>query len=171
MRNWQQEQGGVKPRLGRVLAVIVSAISAAALLAPMVLGSSGSGILNSQILGHRARLSESVQINQDRIKFQTKDPVDVQMQTITFAPGGNSGWHHHPGVILVIVESGAVTIYDENCQQVKVVTAGNAFVESGSEPMLVRNEGTSNAVVYNAQVAPTEVPSFRVEDDPPPCAG
>lgn len=160
---------GRRLRPAQLGAVAVMAIATVALVAPIALASPGSGIL-SQVPGHRATLSDSVQINGDRIKFQTKDPTDFQMQTITFSPGGNSGWHHHPGVIWVIVESGEVTIYDDNCQQVKTVSQGHAFVESGPEPMLVRNEGSTNAVVYNAQVAPTGEP-FRVEDSPPPCAG
>lgn len=159
---------GPRLRPSRVGVVALLTLAAAAVVAPTALANPGSGI-SSQVLGHRASLSDSVEINEDRIKFQTKDPTDFQMQTITFSPGGSSGWHHHPGVIWVIVESGAVTIYDENCQAVKTVSAGHAFVESGPEPMLVRNDGSTNAVVYNAQVAPAGGP-FRAEDSPPPCA-
>lgn len=154
----------------KVVATTVSAVAVlAALAAPITLASPASGT-SSQILGHRATLSDSVQINEDRIKFQTKEPTDFQMQTITFLPGGYSGWHHHPGIIWVIVESGQITTYDEKCQAMKTVMAGQTFIESGHEAILVRNEGTTNATVYNAQVAPAGSP-FRVEDDPPPCAG
>lgn len=154
--------------MGIVALGIGALVVAAALVVPIALASPGSGT-SSQILGHRATLSESVETNTDRIKFQTKDQTDFQMQTITFAPGGQSGWHHHPGLIWVIVESGAVTIYDGNCQVAQTVTAGHAFIESGSDTMLVRNEGTVNAVVYNAQVVPAGSP-FRTEDNPPACA-
>jgi quercetin dioxygenase-like cupin family protein len=154
-------------RPGRIGAVAGLTLAIAALVAPIALASPGSGT-SSQVLGHRAALSDSVQINEGRIKFQTKDSTDFQMQTITFLPGGHSGWHHHPGIIWVIVESGAVTIYDENCQAMSTVTAGNAFLESGPEPMLVRNEGSTNAIVYNAQVVPAGE-NFREEDSPPSC--
>jgi quercetin dioxygenase-like cupin family protein len=158
---------GERHRLGRIGAVVALAIATGVVVAPIALASPGSGT-SSTILGHRAALSDDVQINEGRIKFKTKDPTDFQMQTITFSPGGYSGWHHHPGIIWVIVESGAVTIYDENCQAIKTVAAGNVFLESGNEPMLVRNEGTTNAVVYNAQVVPAGE-QFREEDSPPAC--
>src|SRR5882672_2332489 len=73
-------------------------------------------LITTTILGHRATLSDSVQVNEDRIKFQTKDQADVLMQTITFQPHGTTGWHFHPGYGIVIVESGHVTTHDSNCQ-------------------------------------------------------
>lgn len=40
------------------------------------------------------------------VKFQTKAPVDLVMQTITFGAPSTSGWHSHPGVVLVVVPAG-----------------------------------------------------------------
>ena len=155
-------------RSTRIAALAVGAVAAAALAAPMAFANPGTGT-TSTVLGHRATLANDIAVNADRIKFQTKDPTDIQMQTITFVPGATSGWHHHPGVILVIVETGQVTIYDEHCMAMQTVTAGHSFVESGGDPMMVLNQGTTDAVVYNAQVAPAGSP-FRVEDTPPTCA-
>jgi len=120
------------------------------------------------ILGHRATLADSVQVNEDRIKFQTKDATDVLVQTITFQPHGNSGWHFHPGVVIVVVESGQITTHDANCE---TATYGphQSFVESGNLPFMVSNEGTVNAVVYATLIAPSGSP-FRIETDPPACA-
>jgi quercetin dioxygenase-like cupin family protein len=169
MRNLQQDERRGMIRPARVAAVIIIAISAsAALVAPLALGSSGSGATTT-VLGHRATLSDAVQVNEDRVKFQTKDATDLQTQTITFIPGGHSGWHHHPGVIMVIVESGQVTVHEENCHTM-TYGQGQVFIESGAEPMMVSNEGSTNAVVYATQVAPAGS-QFRIENDPPPCAG
>jgi quercetin dioxygenase-like cupin family protein len=165
--NMPSYANGRRRRPGRFGAVAALTLVTAAVIAPIALASPGSGA-SSQVLGHRAALSDSLHINVGAIKFQTKDPTDFQMQTITFLPAGQSGWHHHPGIIWVIVESGAVTIYDESCHAVSTVTAGNAFLESGPEPMLVRNEGSTNAVVYNAQIVPAGE-NFREEDSPPSC--
>jgi len=88
---------------------------------------------------------------------------------VTFLPHAFSGWHHHPGVILVLVKSGHVTTHDENCQT-KTYGPGEAFVESGTAPFMVSNESdTETAVDVATQVAPTGS-AFRIEDDPPPCA-
>lgn len=136
--------------------------------ATIALANSGT-LITTTILGHRATLSESVQVNQDRVKFQTKDPTDVLVQTITFQPHGSSGWHFHPGIVIVIVESGQVTTHDANCQ---TATYGphQSFVESGTVPFMVSNESdTVPATVYATLVVPSGSP-FRIETAPPACA-
>jgi quercetin dioxygenase-like cupin family protein len=157
-------------KLHRKLVLAISGITviAAAAGATVALASSGSGSTTT-ILGHRATLSNSVHVNEDRIKLQTKDPTDVQVQTITFNPHGFSGWHFHPGIVIVVVESGQITTHDKKC---KTRTYGphESFVESGTAPFMVSNESdTINAVVYATFVAPAGSP-FRIETAPPPCA-
>ena len=105
-----------------VVAVVGGAVTAIALANP--------GTSTSTILAPRSTLSESIQANDNRIKFQTKDPTDLVTQQVTFTTGTDSGWHHHPGVILVLVKSGTVTVHDENCQT-KAYSAGQAFIEGG----------------------------------------
>jgi len=148
-----------KQRPVRFLFVILAAISAVALGASIVLGAT---------IAPLATLSDSVHVNRDGIKFQTKGPTDYAISTLTFAPGANSGWHHHPGIIWVLVEQGQVTISDAACQTT-TYRAGQVFLEGGNEPMLASNEGSTNAVVYNMQVVPHGAP-FKVPDDPPSCA-
>ena len=153
----------------RVLAATVGlAFLVVASVAAMALASPGSGT-STLILAPRSTLADSVHVNQDRIKFQTKDPTDAVVQQVTFGPHAFSGWHHHPGVIIVLVKSGHVTTHDENCQTA-TYGPGQVFIESGSAPFLVSNEsGTEPAVDVATQIAPAGSP-FRVEDDPPACA-
>jgi quercetin dioxygenase-like cupin family protein len=150
----------------RVLVATGTTIFAAAVVAAVAFASAGSGTSTS-ILAPRSTLSDSVEVNQDRIKFQTKDPTDLVTQQVTFAPGAYSGWHHQPGMILVLVKSGTVTVHDENCQT-RSYSAGQVFIEGGTEPMMVSNEGSETAVDVATQVAPAGSP-FRIEDDPPAC--
>ena len=156
-------------KLYRKLVLVLGAITVvAATGATIALANSGT-LITTTILGHRATLSDSVQVNQDRVKFQTKDPTDVLVQTISFLPGGTSGWHFHPGVVIVVVESGQVTTHDASCQ---TATYGphQSFVESGTEPFMVSNESaTDKAVVYATLVVPAGSP-FRIETAPPACA-
>ena len=155
MRNRDRRIGVVA-----VTAVFGAVVTAIALANP--------GTSTTTILAPRSTLSESIQANDNRIKFQTKDPTDLVTQQVTFAPGATSGWHHHPGVILVLVKSGTVTVHDENCQTT-TYAAGQAFIEGGTEPMMVSNEGSDTAVDVATQVAPAGS-AFRIEDDPPSCA-
>jgi quercetin dioxygenase-like cupin family protein len=156
-------------KLYRKLVIGLGAITVIASAgATIALATSGT-LITTTVLGHRATLLESVQVNQDRVKFQTKDPTDVLVQTITFQPQGNSGWHFHPGVVIVVVESGQVTTHDASC---KTATYGpqESFVESGTEPFMVSNESaTDKAVVYATLVVPAGSP-FRIETAPPACA-
>ncbi len=136
--------------------------------ATIALASPGSGFTPT-ILAHRATLSDSVQVNDDRIKLQTKDPTDVQVQTITYAPHGFSGWHFHPGLVIVVVESGHVTAHYSDCHT-RIYGPHETFVESGTAPFMASNESdTESAVVYATFIAPAGSP-FRIETNPPACA-
>ncbi len=156
-------------KLYRKLVLVLGASTVIAALGATIALANPGTLITTTILGHRAALADSVEVNQDRIKFQTKDPTDVLVQTITFQPHGSSGWHFHPGVVIVVVESGQVTTHDANCQT-RTYGPHESFVESGTAPFMVSNESdTANALVYATLVVPAGSP-FRIETDPPPCA-
>lgn len=117
-----------------------------------------------------AELTERVHLNSDRVKFQTKGPVDVRVQEVTVAPGGRSGWHHHPGMVIVAVQTGAVTVVHADCNGTTYGVGspnGSVFVESGDEPGEVRNATDQPAKLYATFVAPDADPGvFRIEDAP-----
>jgi quercetin dioxygenase-like cupin family protein len=81
--------------------------------------------------------------------------ADFALAKVVIEPGGTTGWHHHPGVALVSVNSGSVTEYDKNCHK-SVVKAGEGFSESNGEVHVVRNRGKANAVLYVTFIAPTK---------------
>ena len=153
----------------RKLILVLGAITVVAATGATIASANSGTLITTTILGHRATLSDSVQVNQDRVKFQTKDPTDVLVQTISFQPGGTSGWHFHPGLVIVVVESGQVTTHDASCQ---TATYGphQSFVESGTEPFMVSHKSAADkAVVYATLVVPAGSP-FRIETAPPACA-
>jgi quercetin dioxygenase-like cupin family protein len=116
-----------------------------------------------------ANLLDDGHINHDRIKFQTKDPTTVRVQRLTFAPGAFTGWHHHPGLVVVAVESGFVTLTDSQCGTKTYGPGspdGSVFVEGHADAHEARS--MSGATVYVTYVSPAA--SFRVEDSAPPCA-
>jgi quercetin dioxygenase-like cupin family protein len=143
---------------------VIGTVTAAAL------GSASSGF-HPQTLATGA-FTETAHVNSDRVKFQTKDATDVRVQKVVFDANSASGWHHHPGIVLVTVASGAVTTWDENCNTETYgpgLPNGAVFVESGDEPGQVTS--TSGATNYVTNIAPrADPPVFRIEDDPPPCA-
>jgi quercetin dioxygenase-like cupin family protein len=113
------------------------------------------------------RLDDPARVNTDRIKFQTKGPVDVSNYKVTYAPNGFSGWHTHPGVLLVLVKSGTV-LRQVGCEAPRAYGPGESFVESDEQPAgTVRNpSGTDDAVLYVAQVVPSDAPRRDDAADP-----
>jgi len=136
----------------------------------VALGSPGSGITSTNLV--TANFDGTVHVNSDRVKFQTKDATDVRVQQLVFGAGGFSGWHHHPGMILVAVQSGAVTLWESDCSSTTYgpgLPDGAVFAEGGDDPQQATSAG--GATVYVTYVAPNaDPPVFRIEDDPPPCA-
>jgi len=117
----------------------------------------------------RGTLGESVHFNTGEVKFQTKGAVDFVTATVTFDPLGSSGWHTHPGVVLVTVASGSLVEYDSNCVGT-VYAAGSAFVESGDVAAVVRNESaTTPAVVYVTWLVPAGTTALRIDQPNPGC--
>jgi quercetin dioxygenase-like cupin family protein len=114
------------------------------------------------------QLDAGQQVNTDRLKFQTKDPADVATFSVTYDPSGFSGWHTHPGIVFVVVQSGSV-IRQVGCAS-HTYTAGDAFIESDEQPPgQVRNVSDSTpAVLTVMQVTPHGSPR-RVEANPPDC--
>jgi quercetin dioxygenase-like cupin family protein len=87
--------------------------------------------------------------------------ADFALAKVVIEPGGTTGWHHHPGVALISVNSGAVTEYDKNCHK-SVFKAGEGFFETNGEVHVVRNRGKANAVLYVTFIAPTKTPADRL---------
>jgi quercetin dioxygenase-like cupin family protein len=93
----------------------------------------------------------------DGIRFRAKRSTDVLVQTLTLAPGASSGWHLHPAIVVVAVQSGTLTEYDAKCRA-QVFSANQAFVESAGDVHLVKNTGTTDVVLYATYLFQTEVP-------------
>jgi len=120
----------------------------------------------------RGTVTERVHFNTGEVKFQNKASIDHVVQTITFGPGASSGWHSHPGVLMVSVTSGTLKHYFADCSFDTVLT-GEAFIESGSHATLVRNDTASPAVVHVSYVVPTGLTNAQLREDRanPGCAG
>ena len=96
-------------------------------------------------------------------RAHSTDPVDIVVQTHTFAPGSNTGWHQHPGPIFITVTKGQLTYYeadDPTCTP-HVISAGQGFVDTG-DGHLVRNETSQPAQDISVITAPVGG-AFRTE--------
>lgn len=132
--------------------------------------SPGTGFTQTPLV--TARFNAPLKAKHDGVKITTKEATDVRVQQVVFAPGGSSGWHHHPGLVTVMVASGSVTVWDEQCNKTDYgpgLPNGAAFIESGDEPGQVTS--STGATNYATYIVPKASPSvFRIEDAVPPCA-
>src|SRR6266702_3817072 len=63
------------------------------------------------------------------VEMHIKGPSDVLQSLLVFQPGGDTGWHIHPGPVVVVVKTGALTeFHDDGC--VTVHPTGSVFFES-----------------------------------------
>lgn len=117
---------------------------------PVARGNAGTFHINSKANGYD-------------VQIKTKDNTDIVVTNIVVVPRGNSGWHSHPGPVLVVVKTGTITFYhagghgdDQNGENQNennrkctrtVHPAGTAFIETGGEVGFARNEGSTEATV------------------------
>lgn len=133
-------------------AIVLMLFSVVTMMALTVAASASPGAGFTPTTQIRGTLPSDLRLKADGVKFQTSGAVDVVVHTITYTPGGYSGWHTHPGVVLVVVESGAVTL-QVGCS-IKTYGAGQSFTESGTTPTMARNLGTTDFVVRVTYVVP-----------------
>ena len=100
------------------------------------------------------------------LKLKTKGASDIYMQETGFAPGGYSGWHTHPGLLVLTVIDGTVALYDENCVP-RIFEPGDVFTEGDSVHNLV-NVGTVDMHVKTFYIV-QKGKARRAEADAPAC--
>jgi quercetin dioxygenase-like cupin family protein len=115
----------------------MTAVVVALLMVGGAVATSGSGVSASLLA--RAAFIDNVDL---KVTVQTEGATkvakvrsgDVLMQHILIGPGGNTGWHTHPGPVIVLIAAGTLTLYDGDdvtCTG-HPYTAGQSFVDIGS---------------------------------------
>jgi quercetin dioxygenase-like cupin family protein len=116
----------------------------------------------------------NIQSKADRydVRLKSNDNTDIAVTNIAVAPGGHSGWHYHPGPVLVIVKTGAITFYhgnDRTCSGARY-PAGTAFIEEGGEVGIARNEEAGETTVVATFFVPAGGPTRIDAPAPGNCA-
>ncbi len=101
---------------------------------------------------------------------------ETVVQQIVIGPGGNTGWHSHPGPTVVLIKSGQMSFYDSDdptCT-VRTYSAGQSFIDRGQGHVhIARNESTSQRLELWATYF--DVPpggAFRIDaPNPGNCVG
>lgn len=100
------------------------------------------------------------------IQIKSKPAFDIAVQSIDFDPGGQSGWHRHPGPVFIQVALGTMTFYesdDPTCTPI-VKTAGEGYLDLGEHAHYARNESGAMARTVVTYFAP---PGAKLKIDEP----
>jgi quercetin dioxygenase-like cupin family protein len=139
------------------LGVLIAVLYAAPIQATAPSGAGGT-------FPYRATIAP-YHFDSDSYKVFQKDPQDVVMRQITISPGGDTGWHFHPGPTFIVVIQGTLSFYqgnDPTCTAARY-SAGQGFVEAPGDVHIARNEGTQTVI---AEVTFLDVPvggAFRLD--------
>ena len=101
----------------------------------------------------------------ERIRINAKGPSDILQTKIVLQPGGDTGWHTHPGPVIVVVKTGAVTEFHSNgC--VSVHPQGSVFLESEGEVHRVVNQTSAAGEAYATFIIPPGSQPLQPAADP-----
>ena len=143
----------------------------AALFSSVAVATPGSGVVSAPV---HARASF---VDPTGVKFTIKGPnqkvIQVNnaqenvIQQIVIAPGGHTGWHSHPGPVVVLIKSGQMSFYDADdptCA-VRTYTAGQAFIDAGQGHVhIARNESaTENLELWATYFDVPPGGAFRID--------
>lgn len=150
------------------LAAIVAAFSAVAVAAVLT---PSSGIVSAPVFA-RASFADPTDIKfkvkgqQGQEVIHVNDAQQTVIQQIVIAPGGSTGWHSHPGPVVVLIKSGQMSFYsseDPTCT-VRTYSAGEAFIDSGQGHVhIARNEGSENLELWATYFDVPPGGAFRID--------
>jgi quercetin dioxygenase-like cupin family protein len=153
----------------RFIVALAGALLGAVALGGIVLATPPSGVTSTLFaMGQFGEIDAKTLPSSWQARIDTKGESDLYVLENRIAAGGSFGWHSHPGPSLVIVKTGALTLYrgdDPTCTP-QVFPAGSGFVDNGGDVHLVRNEGSVETIVYVTSLVPRG--AVRRIDQPSP---
>lgn len=93
------------------------------------------------------------------------DRASAQIRVVrTEADGFDSGWHTHPGPVVVQVHEGSFKIYQGTCRQPTIVGPGETYIESPYLP--VRGVATGHVKWTASLIVPADTAFTTPTSDP-----
>lgn len=135
---------------------ITSGLALATALVGVALATPGSGVTGTvwARAGFADRVDLKIKVAGDRHGrevLHVPQARDTVVQQIVFGPGGHTGWHSHPGPVVVLVAQGELTLYsaDDPACTGRIYGAGQAFIDSGQGHVhLGRASAMGNTVLW-----------------------
>ena len=100
------------------------------------------------------------------VALEDNGQSEMYFQDLVIGPGDYTGWHSHPGLLLITMKEGSIDFYNKDCTKT-TYTAGQSFSE-GADPHAAVNTGSINARLLVAYVIKSGEPR-RIERPQPNC--
>jgi quercetin dioxygenase-like cupin family protein len=158
--------------------ILMSTVAAAALIAGVAMATPtlgawynvilSTGTANQDINAH-AHVALPGSEDGFSAQVETEGAANFIVQEIKFSPGGTTGWHKHPGVLLLSLaaDSGPIDWYDANCAK-HTYNAGDSWTESTTLHDVVNNSSLDAHFIVT-YVVPKGV-NKRTDQAAPACA-
>ena len=172
--NQQEKETKMNPLTQFKKTSILLVISALSLGVGSVLATPPSGILSATVFARATSGFADPTDLQFRINvsgpgrevIHVRNAEETVVQQIIIAPGGHTGWHSHPGPVVVVVKSGQISFYDgdDPTCTVRTLSAGEAFIDSGQGHVhIARNEGATNLELWATYFDVPPGGAFRID--------
>jgi hypothetical protein len=147
---------------GKLVAVMVAAGALAA-------GLAGTSASASPPVGATVETILTGAFNQPTT-VHSENAKDFVIQKLTLQPGGETGWHWHPGVVVLTVEKGALTRVTKTKRgcTVETFTAGTSFIKQGTDVLNGYNRTSEVTEITVTYIKPENTP-LRYEATDPGC--
>jgi quercetin dioxygenase-like cupin family protein len=158
------------------MVVVLTLIST--LTGGVALATPASGILSGTVFA-RGPFVDPVDMKfkvagEHREVLHVRNARETVVQQIVIGPLGQTGWHSHPGPVVVVIKSGALTFYsaDDPACSSRTYYAGESFIDSGQGHVhLARNlSATENVELWATYFDVPVGQPFRIDAaDPGTC--
>jgi hypothetical protein len=171
----QWKSGRVRPgrqATRRRGAVLLSIVVGFLLVVGVAIATPGMGVISAPVHARGTAADKLIINSKSGVHLKTKDSTDFVTQQIVIAGGGHTGWHSHPGPVLVTIKRGAMRLIyanDPTCMGT-VYEAGDSFVDRGDAVVhIARNESILNEVEFWATYLVPGDPGapFRLDEPAP----
>jgi mannose-6-phosphate isomerase-like protein (cupin superfamily) len=122
-------------------------------------------IVGPVVLGEGHVKSES---DLNEVEFAAKGATDLYVAHNKIVPGGDTGWHSHPGINFFMVRAGTATEYlgDDPDGEPNVYPAGTCLVRPAGHVHLLANEGNTDLELVAFLIVPFGAPP-RINEPAP----
>ncbi|MCA1686328.1 MAG: cupin domain-containing protein [Planctomycetia bacterium] len=153
--------------LKRMVAGVLAVCAAGALVLRVARATPPHGVINTLMAGPVTfdEIHAMTHFPDYTALVKTRGLSDGYVRYLKIAPGGDTGWHSHPGIIFGLVQSGTLTFYHDDGTR-SVFPAGTGFVESPGDVHNSVNEGTADLEMAVFFLVPKGAPP-RIDEPAP----